>query len=150
MIDFKGLSSLLIPEGNVIKIESGSSIIWEKPEEWDYVILPYYGTAPGELPCKVINVTKGQVITISYYLTQRTGYIYDGRACGLQYYGSVSSSKYPMPSEHVGSENAVSVTIPSNGKLYISCFYNSTGYDGKLAPNTGDRCVGHYIKVKID
>ena len=150
MTDFTNVSSITIPEGNVTKITSPAGVIWKKPEEWDYVALPYYGTTPGEITCRVINVTKGQIITIAYYLTERKGYIYDGRACGLQYYGSVSSSKYPMPSDHVGSEHSVTITIPSNGKLYISCFNKSTGYDGKLAPNTGDRCVGNYIKVRID
>lgn len=150
MIDFTTIESLSIPEGNVTKITSGKTIIWTKPDEWDYVILPYYGTSPGELPCKVIDVTAGQVVTIVYYLTKRAGYIYDGRSCGLKYYGSVSGSAYPMPSDHVGSENSVTITIPSAGKLYISCYNKSTGYDGKLAPTTGDRCVGYYIKIKID
>lgn len=150
MINFKGLKSISIPEGNVVKITSGNAIVWEQPEQWDYVILPYYGTAPGELPCKVINVTKGQIITIAYYLTASSGYIYDGRSCGLSYYGSVTGSANPMPSDHVGSEHSVTITIPSDGKLYISCFNKSTGYDGELAPQVGDRCIGYYIKVKIN
>lgn len=150
MISFEGLKELIIPEGNVTKIMSGNTVIWEQPQPWDYVILPYDGSECGKLPAKFINVTEGQVVTIAYYLTENVGYIYDGRSCGLSYYGSVAGSQNPMPSSHVGSEHSVTITIASTGKLAISCYNTLTSYDGQLSYYTGDTCIGYYIKVKIN
>lgn len=43
MIDFTGVTAITIPEGNVIKITKGSTILWQKPEpqpeQQDYIVV---------------------------------------------------------------------------------------------------------------
>lgn len=150
MIDFTNVKSITIPEGSVKKITVGSVVKWEKPEQWDGIILPYYGGETGELPVKVLDVTKGQQVTLAYYLTQRQGYVYDGRNVGLQYYGSVSSTKYPIPEDHIGSEHQVVITIASSGELVLCGYKGNTNLDGQLASGTTDRPYGRYIKYRVE
>lgn len=43
MFDFSGVKSLTIPEGKVVRITSGDTLIWEEPKpytELDYIIVP--------------------------------------------------------------------------------------------------------------
>lgn len=43
MFDFSGVKSLTIPEGKVVRITSGDTLIWEEPRpytELDYIIVP--------------------------------------------------------------------------------------------------------------
>lgn len=152
MIDFTNVKAITIPEGSVKKITSGGVVLWEKPEQeqWDGTILPYYGGETGELPVKVLSVTKGQKVTIAYYLTRRQGYVYDGRNVGLQYFGSVSSSKYPIPADHLNAEQQLTITIASSGKLVLCGYKGNTNYDGKLSPTAGDRPYGRYIKYRVE
>lgn len=152
MIDFTNVKAVTIPEGSVKKITRGSTVLWEKPaqEQWDETILPYYGGETGELPVRVLNVTKGQKVTIAYYLTIQQGYVYDGRKVGLQYFGSVSSSKYPIPADHLNTEHQLTITISSSGKLVLCGYNGNTDRDGKLASSERDRPYGRYIKYRIE
>ena len=152
MIDFTNVMAVTIPEGSVKKITRNSVLVWEKPEQerWDNTILPYDGSADGYLPVKVLSVTVGQKVTLAYYMTKQCGYVYDGRSVGLQYFGSVSSTKYPFPSNQLGAEHQMSFIIPTAGKLVLCGYNGNTSYDGKLSPNTGDRPYGQYVKYRIE
>lgn len=102
------------------------------------------------MPVTQIFVSAGDTVTIVYYLTKRQGYIYDGRKAGLNYYGSVSSSKYPMSTDDVGKECTLTLTAPQDGYIMISGYYSHTNRIGQLSTSAGDICYGYYIKVKIN
>lgn len=40
-IDFSNVKSVIIPEGNVSKITISNNIVWKKPDENPYTVLPY-------------------------------------------------------------------------------------------------------------
>lgn len=147
---FADVESIEIPEGNVTTISSGDIVLWSASEEsWDYISTPLNGADEGYIPCIRIPVTKGQTVTIAYLLTRRQGYIYDGRKCGLNYYGSVSSSKYPMAASEVGVETTITISPTSAGNLFISSYYGSNKATGTLDPTESNRCYGKYIKVRV-
>ena len=70
MLNFSTIKEFIIPEGEVIKIEINNSILWEKPSTWDYIITPLDKSEIGYLPVIQINVNKGDILTIEYYLTR--------------------------------------------------------------------------------
>lgn len=118
--------------------------------DYDAVLTPYDGSDEGELPYYKLNVTAGQTVTVTYFLTKAQGYVYDGRNCGLQYYGSVNGSAYPLADSELNTETIKTLQIPSNGTLAFSGFRNDTAANGSLAANAGDRAYGKYIKVKVE
>lgn len=106
------------------------------------------------MPCAKIAVSKGDKVTITYFITQNKGYIYDGRFCGLNYYGTVDGTDYPISDNDLNKECTITLTIPQTG--FITVGANSTiinrGDDtpGKLSNYDGDIPVGKYIKFKIN
>lgn len=138
-----------IPEGEVKKIMVNNNIIWERA---DIIIKPVNNK--NEMPCAKITVSKGDVVTITYFITENKGYIYDGRYCGLQYYGTVEGSKYPISDSDLNKKRTIILNIPQDGFLTIGA--NSTiinrGDDipGNLSQYNGDIPVGKYIKFKIN
>lgn len=117
---------------------------------YDIILTPYNGSEEGELPFYKLNVTAGQVLTLQYLLTKQQGYIYDGRNCGMNYYGSVSGSTYPMPSDEVGVDTIKEITIVSDGTITFSGFRNDTVANGELSTTALDRVYGKYLYVTIN
>lgn len=143
------VKSIIIPEGEVKSLAINDVIVWEIA---DIIIAPL--TERGEMPCAKINVSAGDVVVITYFITENKGYIYDGRQCGLQYYGSVEGSSYPISDDDLNKECTITLNIPQDGFLAIGA--NSTilnrGDDtpGSLSQYDGDIPVGKYIKFKIN
>lgn len=104
-------------------------------------LAPYNGSEEGELPVGKLDVNAGDVLEITYYLTKRQGYVYDGRNCGLE---------YNLNDNIIGQETTITVNIPSDGNMIFS---GHSGSDinsaGKLANYSGDRLYGKYLKVRI-
>ena len=149
MIDLSQVKDIIIPEGRVREIADASgTVLWTDP--WDYIITPYYGDTVGEMPVTQVPVKKGDVLTIEYYLTKRQGYIYDARNLGQDYYGSVSSTKYPMNANEVGVVCTKTVTASKDGYIMISGYYSHTSRIGKLSETVTDRCYGYYVKVRVN
>ena len=149
-MDLTTIKSIKIPEGTVIKIESSTSgIIWEEANE---IVTPY--NEKGEMAIAKINVSAGDVVTITYFITENKGYIYDGRYCGLNYYGSVEGTEYPISDSDLNKECTIVLTIPEDGFLTVGAnsYLVSTGEEtiGSLSKYSGDIPVGKYIKFKID
>ena len=115
----------------------------------DYELLPTNGIE-GDLPFLKLNVIAGQTITLTYYLTKRQGYIYDGRKCGMQYYGSVIGSAYPMPSSDLSTEVTKTITVVSDGTITFSGNQNDTIENGEFSPNANDRLYGAYMYIDIE
>lgn len=142
------IKSIQIPEGVVIKIASPSGVIWEKADE---IVAPV--NEKGEMACAKIMVSAGDVVTITYFITQNKGYIYDGRFCGLQYYGTVEGSKYPISDDDLNKECTIVLNIPQDGFLAVGA--NSTLMNrgdetpGTLSKFDGDIPVGKYIKFRF-
>lgn len=138
-----------LPEGEVKKIVINNITIWERA---DIIIKPV--NSKNEMPCAKIIVSKGDVVVITYFITENKGYIYDGRFCGLQYYGTVEGSKYPISDSDLNKKCTITLNIPQDGFLTIGA--NSTiinrGDDtpGSLSQYNGDIPVGKYIKFKIN
>lgn len=88
-----------------------------------------------------LDVNAGDVLEITYYLTKRQGYVYDGRNCGLE---------YQLNDNVIGQETTITVNILSNGNIMFS---GHSGSDinnaGQLASYSGDRLYGKYLEVKI-
>lgn len=143
------VKSITIPEGAVMKITSGSVAIWQKADE---IIAPV--NEKGEMACAKITVSAGDVVTITYFITQNKGYIYDGRFCGLNYYGTVAGSKYPISDDDLNKECTIVLNIPQDGFLTVGA--NSTLINrgdetpGELSKYDGDIPIGKYIKFKIN
>ena len=151
MLNFSEITQINIPEGEVIKIEIDAITVWEKPTVWDYIITPLDGSEEGYLPVTQVYVNKGDVLTIEYYLTRQQGYIYDARNIETgKYYGSVSSTKYPMAASEVGVVSTKTLTAASTGYVMISGYYARQSEVGQIASSTKDPCYGYYIKVKIN
>ena len=117
---------------------------------YDVMLTPYDGSEEGELPFYKLDVTAGQVLTLQYLLTKQQGYIYDGRNCGMDYYGSVSGSAYPMSSDEVGVDTIKEITIVSDGTITFSGFRNDTVANGELSTTALDRVYGKYLYVTIN
>lgn len=104
-------------------------------------LAPYNGSEEGELPVGKLDVNAGDVLEITYYLTKRQGYVYDGRNCGLE---------YQLNDNVIGQETTITVNILSNGNIMFS---GHSGSDinnaGQLASYSGDRLYGKYLEVKI-
>lgn len=149
-MDLTTIKSIKIPEGTVIKIESSTSgIIWEEANE---IVTPY--NEKGEMAIAKINVSAGDVVTITYFITENKGYIYDGRYCGLDYYGTVEGTEYPISNSDLNKQCTITLTIPEDGFLTVGAnsYLVSTGEEtiGSLSKYSGDIPVGKYIKFKID
>lgn len=121
-------------------------------EKSDYIIVPI--TSANQMPCSKISVNAGDVVVIKYFITQNKGYIYDGRFCGLNYYGTVEGGKYPISDSDLNKECIITLNIPTTG--FITVGANSTiinrGDDtpGQLSQFDGDIPIGRYIKFKIN
>lgn len=152
MIDFSAVTSITIPEGEVQSLYIDGVLKWEKQSNV-ITVLPINDA--GQIPVAKIDVVAGDVVTIIYYLTVNQGYIYDGRKCGLQYYGTVLSSAYPIPDDNINKECSLTLTIPKDGFLVIGghSTYVADGRQpvGEIA-NTDwrDVPIGKYIKVIIN
>lgn len=149
-MDLTVIKNITIPEGEVAKITSSvNGVIWEKS---DYIIVPI--TSANQMPCAKIPVTAGDKVVIKYYITQNKGYIYDGRFCGLNYYGTVEGTAYPISNNDLNKECTITLNIPTTG--FITVGANSTiinrGDDtpGQLSQFDGDIPIGRYIKFKIN
>ena len=119
-MDLTVIKSITIPEGQVTKITSSvNGVIWEKS---DYIIVPI--TSANQMPCAKISVNAGDVVVIKYYITQNKGYIYDGRFCGLDYYGTVEGTKFPISDSDLNKECTITLNIPTTG--FITGGANST------------------------
>lgn len=104
-------------------------------------LTPYNGSEEGELPVGKLDVTAGTKLEITYYLTRKQGYVWDGRKCGLQ---------YQLNDNVVGAETTVTVTVSSNGTILFSG-HNTNDYsrEGQLANTRGDRLYGKYLRVTV-
>lgn len=149
-MDLTVIKNITIPKGEVTKITSSvNGVIWEKS---DYIIVPI--TSANQMPCSKISVNAGDVVVIKYFITQNKGYIYDGRFCGLNYYGTVEGGKYPISDSDLNKECIITLNIPTTG--FITVGANSTiinrGDDtpGQLSQFDGDIPIGRYIKFKIN
>lgn len=149
-MDLTVIKSIEIPEGVVTKITSSiHGVIWEQVDE---IIAPI--NEKGEMAVAKIDVQAGDVVTITYYITENKGYIYDGRYCGLNYYGTVEGTDYPISDDDLNKECTIVLNIPQDG--FITVGANSTivnrGDDtpGQLSQFEGDIPVGKYIKFKIN
>ena len=139
-----------IPEGTAIKITSSvHGVIWQKA---DVIITPY--NEKGEMAIAKINVSAGDVVTITYFITENKGYIYDGRRCGLDYYGTVEGTDYPISDDDLNKECTIVLNIPEDGFLTVGANANlvNSGREtiGSLSQYSGDIPVGKYIKFKIN
>lgn len=103
-------------------------------------LTPYNGSEEGELPHYRLDVTAGQTLIITYYATKSTGYLYDGRRCGLNY---VTTEKV------INEETTIIVDIPSDGYIMFSDYYDGGASNGELAGSTYDRMHGKYLYVNI-
>ena len=112
----------------------------------DYLLTPANGAEAGEIPCLKLVTTAGMEITITFFLTVKKGYVYDGRDCGLQYLGSVTGSEYTLSDDQIGVESSVTLH-PQDGTLTISGFRKDA--DGELAASPKDRLYGRYVKVRV-
>jgi hypothetical protein len=148
-MDFNLVKSIKIPEGVVTKIQIANTVFW-KPA--DVINAPI--TAKGEMPVMKIDVKAGDVVVITYFITKQQGYIYDGRKCGLNYYGSVEGTEYPISANDLNKECTITLKIPTTGFLTIGAnstlVGNGTESIGVLSKYSGDIPVGKYIKVKIN
>ena len=148
-MDLELVKSISIKEGTVTKITSGSTVVWQKA---DLIIAPY--NSKGEMAVAKLNVSKGDVVTITYFITENKGYIYDGRLCGLNYYGTVEGTAYPISDSDLNKECTIVLTIPKDGFLTIGAnstlVNNGTETIGSLSKYSGDIPVGKYIKFKIN
>lgn len=143
------VKEIIINKKSVKKILKNGEIIWEIA---DIIIAPV--NEKGEMACAKIDVSAGDVVVITYFITENKGYIYDGRFCGLQYYGTVDGTAYPISDDDLNHECTITLNIPQDGFLTIGA--NSTiinrGDDtpGQLSQYDGDIPVGKYIKFKIN
>lgn len=144
MMDFSSVKAVTIPEGKVNIIAINGLEVWRGANI--YLLKPADGTEEGEIPCLKLATTAGMEITITFFLTKKQGYLYDGRNCGLQYLGSVNGSAYPLADDQIGVETSVTIH-PQDGTLAISGFRNDA--DGVLAANSGDRLYGRYVKLRV-
>lgn len=115
---------------------------------------PYDGSEEGSIAIHRINVSKGDKITIYYYITEQKGYIYDGRGCGLNYYGTVEGGKYPIAKSDLNKHCSISLTVPQDGFITVGGHYklvnNGTETEGQLSQFSDDIPVGRYIKIKVE
>lgn len=139
MFEVQRAKAISIAEGEVANIkDSSGNIIWQK---CDYLLLPINESK--QIPVEVISVSKGDVITIYYYLTSGSGYVYDGSNCGCGSFQATNST--------INVHGAKTITATSSGKLIIAGRYSyySWGIDwpGSIAmsPPSGD-----YIKIKVN
>lgn len=143
------VKTISIPEGSVKQITVDSKIIWKIS---DIIIEPYNNK--NEIAIAKISVKKGDVVVITYFITKQQGYIYDGRQCGLNYYGSVEGTAYPISANDLNKECTITLKIPQDGFLTVgaNAFLVSQGTEtvGALSKYTTDRPVGKYIKFKIN
>ena len=143
------VKTVKIPEGDVSKITVGGNVIWKKA---DVINSPV--NEKGEMPIMKINVNAGDTVVITYFITKQQGYIYDGRECGLNYYGSVEGSIYPISANDLNKECVITLNIPTTGYLTIGANGHLVGEGnetvGALSKYPGDIPVGKYIKVKIN
>ena len=148
-MNFDLVKSIKIPEGTVTKIIVANTVIWKVA---DVINAPI--NEKNEMPVMKINVKAGDTVVITYFITKQQGYIYDGRKCGLQYYGSVEGTKYPISANDLNKECVITLNIPTTGFLTIGAnstlVENGTEVIGNLSKYSGDIPVGKYIKVKIN
>lgn len=149
-MDLNLIKSIKITEGTVTKITSlVHGVIWEKADE---IIAPI--NEKGEMAIAKIDVSAGDVVTITYYITENKGYIYDGRYCGLNYYGTVEGTAYPISDSDLNKECTIVLNIPEDGFLTVGAnsYLVSSGKEsvGSLSQYDGDIPIGKYIKFTIN
>lgn len=149
MLNLDLVKEINISNNQVTKLAINGETVWEIA---DIIIGPI--NEQGEMPCAKIVVSAGDTVTITYFITENKGYIYDGRFCGLAYYGTVDGTAYPISDNDLNHECTIVLEIPTDGFLTIGA--NSTiinrGDDtpGELSQYDGDIPVGKYIKFKIN
>lgn len=147
-MDLTLIKSITIPEGTVTKISSANGVLWEKA---DVIVVPY--NEKGEMAIAKIDVSAGDVVTITYFITENKGYIYDGRYCGLNYYGTVDGTEYPISDDDLNKECTIVLNIPEDGFLTVgaNAYLVNKGSEsvGSLSQYSGDIPVGKYIKFTI-
>lgn len=119
------------------------------PKITSTIITPLNGAAEGELPLYKFLVTAGQVITLEYLVTKQQGYIYDGRGCGMNYYGSISWSENPMPSAEVGVVTTKTITAKYDGIIAFSGSEDENTANGSLSVTGANRLYGKYLKITV-
>ena len=142
MFEIQRVETISIPDGEVYNIkDSNGDIIWQKCE---YMVLPRNDSK--QIPVDAISVSSGDVITIYYYLTAASGYVYDGSNCGC---GSLQASS--LSASEINVHGAKTITATKSGKLIIAGRYSNyqwgIDWPGSLSmsPPSGD-----YIKIKIN
>lgn len=107
-----------------------------KKSEWDYVLVPEDGAEVGTIPYLKIQVKTGEKFEVNYFITSATGYVYDGRGCGLQYL-------FPYQNSSQNKDTTITVgPVAKDGTLAFAGHWNS----GQQYP--GDIPTGKYIKIK--
>ena len=148
-MDLDLIKTISIPEGQVKKITVDNKVIWKVA---DIVIGPY--NDKNEMAIAKISVKKGDVVVITYFITKQQGYIYDGRQCGLNYYGSVDGTAYPISASDLNKECTITLNIPQDGFLTVgaNAYLVSKGTEtvGALSKYPTDTPIGKYIKFKIN
>ena len=139
MFEVQRTQSISIPEGEVAKIrDANGNVVWQKCE---YMVTPI--TDAKAMPVAAISVSSGDTITIYYYLTTGSGYIYDASNCG--------GSSFQATSADVNVHRAKTFTVSKAGILIIAGRYSNyqwgIDWPGSVAisPPYGD-----YIKIKIN
>lgn len=138
------------PSGSIKKITANSQgVIWEHS---DIIIVPI--NSKNEIAIAKINVSAGDTVTIKYFITQNKGYIYDARECGLNYYGSVDGTDYPISNNDLNKECTIILNIPEDGFITVGAHAGlvSSGKEsvGSLSRYDGDIPIGKYIKFIIN
>jgi hypothetical protein len=103
-------------------------------------LVPLNSAEEGELPGYRINVTANQVITVTYLLTKKAGFVYDGRSCGLT---------YSLSNNVVNAETTTTITIPRDGIITFSVHHNASVANGTISPDASARLYGKYFHIDI-
>ena len=130
----------------------------QEDEYWDYEwMTPDYmldaDARVGLFACKKIPVEAGDIITIEFWYSydpmmgKYHGYVYDGRAVGIQYLGDVGGTAHPIPAADRDKSSTVIISPVINGLLTV-CAYNTMA-DGAIDFQGNNMC-GKYLRVHIE
>jgi hypothetical protein len=134
------ITSSAYDDGKInIPTVTGEVVITAKSETPIFkTIVPLNGLEEGELPKLKFNVMAGETYRIVYYLTKRSGYLYDARGCG---------SGYRIADFETGSIQSVDLTVSANGYIVISDYNQGSAASGALAQTASDRLYGKYVWI---
>ena len=122
---------------NIITVTGDVVITAKAVKQRLLAITPYDGSENGELPFYRINVTQGQVLEITSWLTKNSGVLYDGRSCGL----GIKNTGLSL------GRATTTITIANDGHIAFSGGHGtSIDTNGELA-YIGDRLYGKYLYV---